>query len=157
MVERVHVRKRRRFLLLPLIAAGMMVWAEPSGAQTQAQPPVKIKKVPVQQSNEVAGEKLFQTYCAVCHGRDGKGNGPAASALKAIPPDLTLLAKNQGGKFPSDFVMTVLDNGWNYPGHGTKEMPIWGPLFRSMAGGSDLGAKLRATNVLLYLKSIQAK
>jgi mono/diheme cytochrome c family protein len=130
--------------------------AQNEGA-SESQGQLSVKRVPVKQSNEVSGEKLFQTSCAPCHGRHGKGDGPAAPALKAIPPDLTLLAKDNGGKFPGDFVSTVLDNGWHYPGHGTKEMPIWGPLFRGMAKGDDAGARLRAANVIEYLKSIQRK
>ncbi|HUI42439.1 MAG TPA: c-type cytochrome [Terriglobia bacterium] len=157
MSQRIQVRRPGRLFLAPLIAAVMMAWAAPLPAQTKAQAPVKIKKVPVQQNNEISGEKLFQANCAVCHGRDGKGNGPAEPALKAVAPDLTLLTKLNGNKFPSDFVMSVLNNGWTYAGHGSKDMPIWGPLFRSMASGSDAQGKLRATNVLEYLKSIQQK
>jgi mono/diheme cytochrome c family protein len=35
------------------------------------------------------GEPLFQTYCLVCHGADGKGTGPAAKGLPHAPADLT--------------------------------------------------------------------
>ena len=35
------------------------------------------------------GQQLFQTYCMVCHGADGKGTGPAAVALPHAPADLT--------------------------------------------------------------------
>jgi mono/diheme cytochrome c family protein len=35
------------------------------------------------------GEPLFQTYCMVCHGTDGKGTGPAAKGLPHAPADLT--------------------------------------------------------------------
>jgi mono/diheme cytochrome c family protein len=35
------------------------------------------------------GEPLFQTYCMVCHGTDGKGTGPAAAGLPHAPADLT--------------------------------------------------------------------
>ena len=38
--------------------------------------------------------------CAVCHGDDGKGNGPYAPELKAQPADLTQLAKKNNGAFP---------------------------------------------------------
>ena len=36
-----------------------------------------------------AGEKLFQTRCFVCHGRDGKGDGPSSTSLAEKPQDLT--------------------------------------------------------------------
>src|ERR1035437_888659 len=45
------------------------------------------------------GQALFQAYCASCHGKDAKGAGPAAPALKAKPADLTQIGKNNGGKF----------------------------------------------------------
>jgi cytochrome c553 len=34
------------------------------------------------------GRDLFEFYCASCHGRDGKGSGPVAPALKTPPPHL---------------------------------------------------------------------
>ena len=35
------------------------------------------------------GEQLFQTYCLMCHGADGKGTGPVAKGLPHPPADLT--------------------------------------------------------------------
>jgi mono/diheme cytochrome c family protein len=35
------------------------------------------------------GQQLFQAYCMVCHGTDGKGTGPAATGLPHAPADLT--------------------------------------------------------------------
>ncbi|HEY5504592.1 MAG TPA: cytochrome c, partial [Sedimentisphaerales bacterium] len=44
-----------------------------------------------------AGRSEYQSSCAVCHGIDGKGNGPAAEELKRRPIDLTVLAKKNNG------------------------------------------------------------
>ena len=52
--------------------------------------------------HSVEGPDLFRAYCAPCHGLDAKGHGPAAAALKARVADLTVLAKNNGGEFPSN-------------------------------------------------------
>ena len=52
----------------------------------------KIKKVPANPTSAGSGKEMFDAYCASCHGVDGKGNGPAAPALKKQPADLTLLA-----------------------------------------------------------------
>ena len=51
-----------------------------------------IKKVPIQRTSAASGEEMFDVYCAACHGKDAKGNGPAAAELKMPPPDLTTLA-----------------------------------------------------------------
>jgi mono/diheme cytochrome c family protein len=153
------VHARRRIILVWLVAGGAIFFS--IGAQPQepapqaAKPSVKIEKVPVRQTGAVAGKGLYLDHCAVCHGTDGKGNGPAASALKTAPADLTLLVKNNGGKFPSAHVVNVLDS----PGaafHGSPEMPIWGPIFRKMGTDPNLG-HLRAVNVSTYIESMQAK
>jgi mono/diheme cytochrome c family protein len=49
----------------------------------------------------VKGVDLFKLHCAVCHGVDAKGDGPLAPHLKAMPANLTVLAKNNGGQFPA--------------------------------------------------------
>jgi putative copper export protein/mono/diheme cytochrome c family protein len=40
-------------------------------------------------SSIVRGATLFAANCAVCHGRDAKGDGPAAKSLPVLPADLT--------------------------------------------------------------------
>jgi mono/diheme cytochrome c family protein len=126
------------------------------GRSEEQTPKLSAKKIPVNESGEVSGSRLFHSYCATCHGPDGKGNGPAAPALKTAPPDLTILAKKNGNKFPAEHVMSVLANESDFPIHGSKEMPIWGPIFRRMGADQDLG-RLRAHNVTEYLKAIQQR
>jgi mono/diheme cytochrome c family protein len=41
------------------------------------------------------GKALYDKSCASCHGAAGKGDGPAAKALKSKPTDLSALAKAQ--------------------------------------------------------------
>ena len=67
-----------------------------------------VKHGPVTDTSPVSGEQMFNAYCAVCHGKDGKGNGPAATALKTPPPDLSTLAQSHGGKYPATYVQSVL-------------------------------------------------
>lgn len=130
--------------------------ATSSPSQDQAKPNVELKKVPVHQNSMVAGDWLYRSYCASCHGMAGKGNGPATPALKVAPPDLTLLAKNNGGKFPDAKVMHILESGPDIPAHGSKEMPVWGPIFRSLGSNQSLG-HVRQVNLTEYLKGIQEK
>jgi mono/diheme cytochrome c family protein len=117
----------------------------------------KIEKMPVKSTSPASGKQMYQEYCAVCHGTDGKGHGPAASALKVAPPDLTLLAKNNGGKFPEMHVSSVLRLGITIAAHGSSEMPIWGPLFRSMSKQDDALVAERIANLTRYLETQQAK
>ena len=115
-----------------------------------------IKKVPAPSTSPASGEKMYKAYCAVCHGTDAKGNGPAAPALKGPIPDLTTLAKNNGGKYPADHVASVLRFGTGgLIAHGSKDMPIWGPLFSAM--GSSSTETLRISNLTHYLETLQVK
>ncbi len=116
-----------------------------------------IKHVPMKATSPASGREMFNNYCASCHGEDAKGDGPAASALKVAPPDLTTLAKRKGGKFPSAYVASILEFGTSVPAHGSPEMPIWGPLFRSLNRGNTLQVKQRVTNLTDYLKSLQSQ
>jgi mono/diheme cytochrome c family protein len=123
----------------------------------------KIKEEPIQRTSPASGAEMYQAYCAVCHGKTGEGNGPAASALKVPPADLTMLAKRNNGKYPIDRVMSVLRFGAHGPAaHGTSQMPIWGPLFSSLHPDSMRGAQspqvsMRITNLARYIETLQKK
>lgn len=127
-------------------------------AGAQEKPVPVVKKVPVKQTSPASGKEMFTQYCAVCHGTDAKGTGPAAPALKTAPADLTTLAKrSEDGKFPHDRVTTLLKNGTGPSAHGSSDMPIWGPLFRSLDPTHDITVQQRIKNLNDYLVSIQAK
>ena len=57
------------------------------------------------------GEQWFRAYCSPCHGLDGKGHGPAASGLKTVPADLTMITARNGGTFPRAFIAELVANG----------------------------------------------
>lgn len=99
------IHKISRTILL--LAAVMFCVAQFGRAQEKD----KVKRVPIETTSPASGEEMFKTYCAACHGKDAKGRGPASSELKTMPHDLTTLAKRHDGKFPSDYVATVLRNG----------------------------------------------
>ena len=110
----------------------------------------------VTHSNSPSGAELFQQHCAVCHGNDLKGVGPAPAPYQ-VPPDLTTLARRHGGKFPDAYVEDVLRNGSTLPAHGLAQMPAWGTDFREMDGLDATQVKLRIANLKNYIKSRQAK
>jgi len=103
------------------------------------------------------GRDTYRFYCASCHGLEGKGDGPIAAALRTRPSDLTRLAVRNAGTFPGPRVKTFVTNGAGTPpSHGTRDMPVWGPTFRSFES-SDQQVEIRIANVIRYLESIQAK
>jgi len=117
----------------------------------------EIKHVPVKTTSASSGQQMYDSYCAVCHGKDGKGNGPAASALKVPPTDLTTLAQKNGGKYPSSHVSAAIQGDSNIPAHGSKDMPVWGNLFWHMSQGHNAEVQLRVANLNKYIEEMQAK
>jgi mono/diheme cytochrome c family protein len=103
------------------------------------------------------GVQLYKQFCAACHGNDLKGNGPAPAPFKDVPPDLTTLARRHGGKFPNDYVASVLRNGVAIPEHGPPEMPTWGSDFKAGYRLTEAQVSARIANLTEYLRSQQAK
>ena len=142
-----------------LFAVGIVALSVPSAAVAQ-DPPLTwttvIKNTPARAIRSVSGVELYREYCAICHGLNGKGEGPAAVALHSRLPDLTLLALISRGKFSRlDVEMAVTGRGRLIPAHGTEEMPMWGPVFKIVYG--DDGAQLRLMNLVTYIESLQLK
>lgn len=123
----------------------------------QDQTKTEIKHVPIKQTSAASGSEMYKSYCAACHGTDGKGNGPAVEALKVVPPDLTTMAARNNGKYPALKVSAVLRGEEALAAHGTKDMPIWGDLFWSMSGGHEAEVHQRVANLNSYIESLQKK
>ena len=137
-----------------LMVVGLLFVAGPAQAQEKEKP---VKKAPIQNTSPAKGGEMFRSYCAACHGKDAKGAGPASAELKTAPPDLTTLAKRHDGKFPEDYVTSILRNGAKAPAHGSAEMPVWGPLFGSVSGGDQTVVNMRISNLVRFLESLQVK
>ena len=130
-------------VLVVAVAAGQAQAGSKTGAAANTEP--------------VTGKQLFNSYCALCHGTDAKGGGPFATQLKVWPPDLTQLAKKNHGEYPAMHVQEAIDGEYGKASHGTEEMPIWGPVFRSMAHGKKDSAQLRINGLVKYIESLQEK
>jgi mono/diheme cytochrome c family protein len=77
---------RRALLALTLLLAAPLI------AQESRSPSSKPKET-------YSGSAVFKTYCTSCHGLSAKGDGPLADHLRIRPPDLTLFARRNDGKW----------------------------------------------------------
>jgi len=144
-----------KFISLAVILAAGSTLAAAQQAPAQTVP--TVKRVPISDAPSNSGKEMFNSYCAVCHGKDGKGNGPAAPAMKTSPTDLTLLAQKDGGKYPAAHVAAVIKGQAMTPSHGSQDMPVWGPLFSSISQGHESQVQQRITNLVAYIETLQAK
>ena len=125
---------------------------------------VEVKQAPLtwQQAALSDGEQLYLELCAVCHGKSGMGDGPAASALKKAVPDLTGLAAANDGEFPRNKVEQSIAGESRVTSHGTLDMPIWGQAFKDVRPDMkqfrrDALARQRIFNLTEYLATIQVE
>lgn len=139
--------------------SGMLILAacmsQISGGTQSAGP--RQETEPVKLIESIRGPDLYRSYCAVCHGVDARGKGPMAPALKAAPTDLTALAKRNKGKYPAEMVRRMISG--ELPAglsHGSRDMPIWGPVFSQVTRDQDLGL-LRIDNLVRYIETLQEK
>jgi mono/diheme cytochrome c family protein len=134
----------KRHVLVAVVALAVSSGA--AGAQT------RIDKGPIKPTPAANAQKMFDTYCAVCHGKDGTGNGPAAKALAKAPADLTRISARNNGTFPDVRVRRYIEGLDEVAAHGTRDMPMWGELFRSLNRDT---AQIRIAALSEYLKSLQ--
>jgi len=141
---------------MPIVISGLWLNAQTAPAVSQPQAP-ELKHVPAAYTNPASGREMYTAYCASCHGADGKGDGPAAPALKMAATNLTTLAQKNNGVFPAAHVATEIQGGAMTVAHGSKDMPVWGPVFMSLGTHSAAQTQLRIRNLTNYLESIQVK
>jgi mono/diheme cytochrome c family protein len=110
-----------------------------------------------------SGIQDYQNYCAECHGLGGKGDGPSRLTIPMNPPpnDLTVMARNNGGKFPFDRVVDSIDGRKSIPSHARLQMPFWGTTLqkpgKEFTPESDADVKRRIDSMARYVESIQQK
>lgn len=108
-----------------------------------------IKQVPASDARA-----MFDSYCAVCHGKTGLGDGPAAKALAKAPADLTKISARNGGTYPEVKVKRYIEGLDEVPAHGSRDMPMWGDLFRSLNRDT---AQIRIQALSDLLKGMQTR
>ncbi len=147
----------RRFsiILASIAVIALVVAVEVAPAEEIQKAPITLKQAALQD-----GHALYAELCAVCHGMDAKGKGPAAPALATPAPDLTQLALGNGGVFPTMEVQKTIAGQDMITAHGTLEMPMWGKVFEDARPDRKPGdrwgsAQLRILALTEYLESIQ--
>lgn len=140
------------FVVILVVASTLVVTQDKA-----AEPTPTVKHVPIANVPSTSGKEMFNSYCAVCHGIDAKGGGPAAAALKTAPADLTVLARKNDGKFPAAHVASAIRGDSVMASHGSKDMPMWGPLFSGISQGHESLVQQRIANLVDYIQTLQAK
>lgn len=112
---------------------------------------------------ELIGSDEYRLSCLNCHGVGGKGNGPMAEFLIKKPSDLTVLSKNNKGEYPFLRVYQTIDGRVQVPGHGDRDMPIWGMRYLEedamrygSFGGEDV-VRARILQLVYYIQLLQQK
>ncbi len=144
-----------------VLACGVLLagWHGATEEHLAAQPPTLAAQPPTMEQtrviNSLDGATLYGAYCAVCHGPAAKGDGPMSKMLVVKTPDLTRIAERHGGKFPRAQMDGIISGETpSLGGHGTREMPIWGPIFSQVSWDMDLG-RVRTDNLARYLETLQ--
>ena len=141
-----HLRYR---LMAAMIGLGLQAAAHAQGQGTTRADP---------------GKREFEARCASCHGVSGKGNGSISDLLRHSPPDLTQLARRNGGILPVERIYESI-TGDAVKSHGSRDMPVWGTVYRSDAASYyaelpyDPEAYVRARVLALveYISRLQAR
>lgn len=129
---------RRIILLCAVVAVGVAAIKKDAPARTTA-------------------KETFAGTCASCHGKDGRGAGPAAAALKVPPPDLTTLTIRNNGSFPYARVSGTIAGDTTRPDIVTREMPCFGLVFRDAPAEDATTARARVAALTEYIRSLQAR
>jgi mono/diheme cytochrome c family protein len=139
----VDAKARWLGVLLALVTATLTTGSAQSAKRPQA-------------IQSLTGRDNYAMYCSSCHGDDARGDGPVASALTTSAPDLTVLARRNGGVFPRARVASLIAGAdrETVKAHGSAGMPAWGPIFSALET-SDRRAQQRLDNLVRYLESIQ--
>ena len=116
-----------------------------------------LSVAPVLAEESQDGKLLYQVHCLACHGKTAQGDGPMRGQLEMSVPDLTIIASENDGEFPTERVHETIDGRHETPAHGTRQMPVWGFTFQSSGRDSAQEEEVREMIEALtdYLKTLQ--
>jgi mono/diheme cytochrome c family protein len=137
---------RRRALALSVLAGAGLALA--TAGEALARPPEGAQEAIAK------GRVVYVRYCVSCHGKDARGDGPLAIDLRIPVTDLTTLAARSGGSYPYDRVVRIIAKGNEVRGHGSADMPAWGPAF-NRSDGIETAVDEAIRNLARYIGSIQ--
>lgn len=137
-----------------LVMAILAVFAVGTGYADQA---VSKVIIPVNKTAPNSGRQMYASYCTPCHGVDGRGHGQYAPALQKHPADLSLLSRNNRGRFPDTHIFSTLEFGSAVAPNGVGGMPAWGPILGKMNQTNPQEMLLRISNLSRYLETLQLK
>ena len=150
-----------------LVAAGLLAGcaavataqnAEGEPAAQAGPPPMPQPVTMAQRPDATGGEALYVEYCAVCHGSEGRGDGPLAGGLTVKPANLRRLGVSNGSEFPTARIAASIDGRDQPLAHGTREMPIWGEAFkRSQGAYGERRVAERIDALVDYLRRLQER
>jgi mono/diheme cytochrome c family protein len=106
----------------------------------------------------MSGKDLYIRFCAACHGESGGGDGPVSKSLSVETPDLTLIARRHGGKFPREQIERIIDGRAIIGAHGSRTMPVWGEDLSRLEMGNPDAERMTETIITRladYLQSLQ--
>jgi mono/diheme cytochrome c family protein len=104
------------------------------------------------------GQALYLNHCANCHGVYGEGDGAVTPSLNVVLQDLRYLSQRNGGRFPGEWLVRIIDGRDARAAHGPHDMPVWGTVLQMQEGYDEaanarVAAKIEA--LVRYLGSMQ--
>lgn len=152
---------KRALAVLAVLALSGVAFAQDPSPTPPASPAPAVNAVKTATGPDLgeaaAGETIYLRYCAACHGKSLKGDGPVSSGLNKKPIDLTLLARKNNGTFPFDKVAAMIDGRETTRMHGTPDMPVWGEIFALTSGTDAPTAESAVKRITNYVWTQQAR
>ncbi len=143
-----HVMK---FISLAAILATVVALA------VAQQTPPTIKHVPITNASSNSGNEMFNSYCAVPWER-WQGQWPGSLRNEDVAGRSDRSGAEQRRKVSSGARRGCdARTGATTRSHGSKDMPVWGPLFSSLSQGQEAQVQQRISNLVSKIETLQTK